>query len=363
DAAHAAQNRAFRALPTIGSPFARQTTKDDKNNHSPRIGIAWDLRGYSRSDLRGGYGIYYDQSFLNVPLFAVQQANPEIYANFTNSDDNLAIDSPPPAVPRPLTNPLPNSRGRMLDQDFESPYSQQWNMGFAQELGRNMSLEFDCVHILGLHEFTSLDINPRTGPLHNAQRSQSASSFPRILAPQFAAHAAELTAAFGTASPVARSDGRSRYDGFTVAFRRRYANHFQLNAHYTLSKAQAWFGQTGDFGNQGQNVFNKWDPTENFGPSDADERHRFVFSGIFDLKWGFQIAPIFQASSPRAYSIFPSCVCDINRDGVTVDRESRDGNDQHHLPPNTVRGDNFQQLNVRVSKFFNFGEQRKLGLF
>jgi hypothetical protein len=369
DEGHAAQNRVFRALQIIGSPFARHTPHTDKNNISPRIGFAWDFRGNSRSVLRGGYGIYYDQSFLNVPLFAVQQANPEIYANFTNSDDNLAIDSLPPAIPRPLTNPLPNSRGRMLDQDFESPYSQQWNLGFAQELGKNMALEFDYVHILGLHEFTSLDINPRPGPLRNLQRNNpSPPNSQRILAPLFAAHAAELTAAFGVPNPfaritVAQSDGRSRYDAFTVSFRRRYANKYQLNAHYTLSHAVAWFGQTGDFGNQAQNVFNKWDPTENFGPSDADERHRFVLSGIFDLKWGFQVAPIFQASSPRAYSIFPACVCDINRDGVTVDRESRDGNDQHHLPPNTVRGDNFQQLNVRVSKFFNFGEQRKLGLF
>src|SRR5205085_11485632 len=189
-----------------------------------------------------------------------QQANPAIYANFTNSDDNLAADSPPPAIPRPLTNPRPNSRGRMLDQDFESPYSEQWNVGFAQELGKNMALEFDYVHILGLHEFTSLDINPRTGPLNNAQRSQPSSAFPRLLAPQFAAHAAELIAAFGTASPfaritVAQSDGRSRYDAFTVAFNKRYANKYQLHAHYTLSKALAWFGQASDFGNQPQNVF------------------------------------------------------------------------------------------------------------
>jgi hypothetical protein len=369
DAGHAAENRAYRALKIIGSPFAQRLPHDDKNNYSPRIGFAWDFKGNARSVLRGGYGIYYDQSFLNVPLFAVQQANPEIYANFANTDDNLAIDSPPPTVPRPLTNPLPNSRGRMLDQDFESPYSQQWNMGFAQELGKNMALEFDYVHILGLHEFTSLDINPRPGPLRNLQRnSTTPPNSQRILAAQFAAHAAELTAAFGVPNPfaritVAQSDGRSRYDGFTVSFRRRYANHYQLNAHYTLSKAVAWFGQTGDFGNQAQNVFNKWDPTENFGPSDADERHRFVLSGIFDMKWGLQVAPIFQLASPRAYSIFPACLCDINKDGVTVDRESRDGNDQHHLPPNTVRGDNFKQLNVRVSKFFNFGEQRKLGLF
>ena len=368
DAGHAADNRAYRALKIIGSPWARSLPQNDKNNISPRIGFAWDFKGNSRSVLRGGYGIYYDQSFLNVPLFAVQQANPEIYASFLNDGDNLAGNSPPPTIPRPLTNPLPGSRGRMLDPDFESPYTQQWNLGYAQELGHNMALEFDYVHILGLHEFTGLDINPRTGPLLNAQRSQSASSFPRVLAPQFAAHAAELIAAFGTASPfarisVAQSDGRSRYDALTVSFKRRYANKYQLNAHYTLSKSQAWFGQTGDFGNAGQNAFNKFDPTENFGPTDADERHRFVLSGIFDLPWGFQVSPIFQMASSRAYSIFPSCVCDINRDGVTVDRESRDGNDQHHLPPNTIRGDMFSQLNVRVAKNFNFGEHRKLGLF
>src|SRR5678815_6157660 len=100
-----------------------------------------------------------DRSFLNVPLFAVQQANPEIYATFLNDGSNLSIDSPPPAVPRPLNNPLSGTRGRMLDPDFESPYTQQWNIGFAQEIGKDMALEFDYVHILGLHEFTGLDIN------------------------------------------------------------------------------------------------------------------------------------------------------------------------------------------------------------
>jgi hypothetical protein len=367
DSDHAAQNRAFRALQIIGSPYAAKVVTDDKNNFSPRIGFAWDVRGNSRSVLRGGYGVYYDQSFLNVPLFAVQQANTEIYATFLNDGTNLNASSPAPVIPRPLTNPLPGTRGRMLDPYFESPYSQQLNFGYAQEIGKDMALDFDYVHILGLHEFTSLDINPRIGPLIGSDRSSP--NPPRILAPQFAAHAAELTAAFGTASPfaritVAQSDGRSRYDAFTVAFKKRYSNKYQLNAHYTLSRGVAWFGQTGDFGNVAQNQFFKFDPAADFGPTDADERHRFVISGIFDLPYGFQVAPIFQMASPRSWSVFPSCVCDINKDGVTLEnREAVAGDDQHSLPPNTIKGDNFSQLNLRVSKFFNFGEQRKLGLF
>ena len=367
DNAHATENRTFQALKIIGSPFASKVVEDDKNNLSPRIGFAWDLKGDGRSVLRGGYGIYYDQSFLNVPLFAVQQANPEIYATFLNDGVNLSIDSPAPSIPRPLNTLLSGTRGRMLDPDFESPYTQQWNIGYAQEIGRDMAVEFDYVHILGLHEFTGLDINPRIGPLINAQRSDGNPA--RLLATQFAAHAAELTAAFGTATPLGRvslaqSDGRSRYDGFTAAFKKRYSNKFQLNAHYTLSKSQAWFGATADFGLQPQNLFEKFDPI-NFGPTGEDERHRFVVSGIFDLPWGFQIAPIYQLASARPYSLFPSCLCDINRDGVNNDRESVDPgkDDQHKLPINSQRGDSFSQLNVRASKFFKWGENYKLGLF
>jgi hypothetical protein len=88
-----------------------------------------------------------------------------------------------------------------------------------------------------------------------------------------------------------------------------------------------------------------------------------VLSGVFDLPWGLQVSPIFQVASARPYSLFPSCVCDINRDGITNDRETRDGNDQNHLPPATERGDDFKQVNLRVSKFFNFSERKRLGVF
>jgi outer membrane receptor protein involved in Fe transport len=366
DSKHQANNRVVRALQIIGNPYGG-VAHDDKNNFSPRVGFAWDINGNARSVIRGGYGMYFDQSFLNVPLFAVQQANTEIYATFANDGPNLSINSTAPAIPRPLVNPLPGTRGRMIDPDFESPFTQQWNLGFAQEIGSNSALEFDFVHILGLHEFIGFDINPRIGPLIGANRASP--NPPRLLDAQFAAHAAELIAAFGTATPfgrisLAQSDGRSNYNAFTVSFKRRYANKYQLNAHYTLARARAWFGATSDFGFGPMNQFNKWDAAADYGPTLEDERHRFVISGIFDLPAGFQVAPIFQLGSARPYNVFPSCVCDINKDGVTFnERDSPDGNDQHHLPPGTMRGDKFSQLNVRVSKFFNFGEHKKLGLF
>ncbi|MEN3333919.1 MAG: hypothetical protein V7641_3284 [Blastocatellia bacterium] len=371
DSKHQEQgSRVLKALQIIGHPLGTRVVKDDKNNFSPRFGFAYDFKGNGRQVIRGGYGVYYDQSFLNVPLFAVQQANPEIYATFFNDDPNLSLASPPPVIPRPLVNPLSGTRGRLLDPDFVSPYTQQFNVAYAQQIGKDAALEFDYVHILGLHEFTQLDANPRIGPLINAQRTDP--SPPRLLSAAFAAHAAELTAAFGTPTPfagirVAQSDGRSRYDAFTVSFTKRYSHNFLLNAHYTLARALAWFGIISDFGLQPQNAFNKFDAASDFGHPGEDERHRFVVSGVFNLPKGFELSPILQLSSARPYSILPDPgsggAGDINRDGVVNDRETRDGDDQHHLPPGTERGDKFSQVNLRVGWTHKFTENLKISLF
>jgi hypothetical protein len=86
------------------------------------------------------------------------------------------------------------------------------------------------------------------------------------------------------------------------------------------------------------------------------------------MPWGFQLSPILQLASARPFSILPAgsaggSTPDLNKDGVLNDRETRDGNDQNKLPPNTERGDNFKQLNIRVSKFFKWRESMRLGLF
>ena len=194
----------------------------------------------------------------------------------------------------------------------------------------------------------------------------------RFLDAEFRAHVEEITAAFQQPVPfgsilVIQSDGRSRYDALTLSLKKQYSHGFQFNAHYTLSRAVAWFGTIGDFEAAPQNSFNKFDAKSDFGYPGEDERHRFVISGIIDGPWGLQLAPIVQLASARRYSILPASGSrgggDINQDGNFNDRETRDGNDQHHLPPGTERGDNLAQFDLRVSKFFRQGERKKLSVF
>ena len=374
DSAHQKDNRAFKLFQILGNRFGSRIARDDRNNFSPRIGFAWDIKGDRHSVLRGGFGLYYDQPYLDVPLHSVQQANPEIFAVILNNSANLSFASPPPVFKRPLINPPIGfgeiTTGSLIDPSLVAPYTQQTNIGFAREIRRDMVIEFDYIHILGLHEYTETDVNPMIGPLIGADRKTPTRA--RALDAEFAAHEGRITAAFGQPVPfgsiiATQSDGRSRYDALTVSFRKVFSDRYQLNAHYTLSRAVAWFGRISDFEALPQNPFNKFDSTQDFGPASEDERHRFVFSGIFELPLGFQTSTILQLASARPYSVLPDPGSgsggDINQDGNFNDRETRDGNDQHHLPPGTERGDTFAQVNLRISKYFKIRDKMKLGLF
>jgi len=45
------------------------------------------LTGSGKHVLRAGYGIYFGQPFINIPLFMIQQANPTLFAtvSYTNN--------------------------------------------------------------------------------------------------------------------------------------------------------------------------------------------------------------------------------------------------------------------------------------
>src|SRR5206468_3181785 len=55
--------------------------KNDNLDISPRVGFSYDLLGNGRFVLRGGYGLYFGQTFENIPLFMIQQANSQVFAN------------------------------------------------------------------------------------------------------------------------------------------------------------------------------------------------------------------------------------------------------------------------------------------
>src|SRR5205814_6930300 len=92
-------SRTYQYLQKVNSPFAAGLPKNDMNNFSPRFGFALDLTGSGHHIVRGGWGMYFGQTFQNIPLFMEQQANATVYTGTLNLVASGLNDPNAPIVP------------------------------------------------------------------------------------------------------------------------------------------------------------------------------------------------------------------------------------------------------------------------
>jgi len=315
-----AKSRTYQLLRAINSPYAG-IPEDDTLDFSPRVGFAYDLTGSGNNIIRGGYGLYYDQVFLNIPLFMIQQANPTLFAtvfsingsgpgnacksacivpgtNIPLSSYRLGID-PQPTIPQPLTSLIGGAVGRLMSPDYRNPYSQQWNIGFAHSFSPSTALEVDYVHTLGLHEEKRQILNyldPTNDPTQPCTPADCTGGT-RVLSSALAAAGQPQIARISMETPW----GRSRYDGLNVSLRRRLAKRFSVNATYTLSKGLAYNGNAASYSNTVTDPRSPLLPSD-FGVVPNDERHHVGLGAFVQLPWGFEVAPVLQAGSARPYN-------------------------------------------------------------
>jgi hypothetical protein len=159
---------------------------------------------------------------------------------------------------------------------------------------------------------------------------------------------------------VKDSSGKSRTDLLTFKFQQRLPR-VTLQAHYTLASAFAYGGSWGARAGSGtpQSAMDPLGPGE-WGPTGQDERHRMVATGVFDLPYGIQISPVYQLASARPYNL--TAGTDLNADGNNNDRWINPATGKQ-VSINAGRGDPTQVLDVRSTKFFALGAERKIGVF
>ena len=98
---------------------------DDTNNIAPRFGVIWDPFKDGRTAMRGGYGLYIDQVFLNPPLNVVlaQRANDITIVN--------------PGYPDPFTRGTVQSATPSISvasENIRTPESRSVSLGVKREL-------------------------------------------------------------------------------------------------------------------------------------------------------------------------------------------------------------------------------------
>lgn len=389
-AAAAAQEGLNYIKDTWGDESALRRRTANWKEFQPRIGFAWDPKGSGKFVVRGGYGIAFDQIFQNLTLFGLQLSNPFIYTTVLDCTGAAGGGCPNFATYRPFVDPLPappafstslpfgSSPVRINDPHLTDPYAQQWSIGQAWEFRPDWAFSADYYHVLGIHEQRALNANPRIRTTCDPAYGGNAAD-PRCVS---GTGTRFLDAAFAASGVGAgrigeirklTANNRSRYDGFNFVLRKRFSHNYTLQASYVLAWSRAWGGvPTASYLGTGARVDfrDQFKPNE-YGPTNFDERHRVVISGVFNLPHGFEIAPIFQAASARPFH-FRSGV-DTNGDGVsnvndrvcvgsTTSRAIVTRGCQQ-IKVNSLRGDPLVQLDVRFGYGFKFKETMALRLY
>ena len=238
----------------------------DKNNFAPRVGFAWTIGDDGNTVVRGGYGVYYDQSAL-----APGEA---LYFNRPYFDFNLFFALP--GLPLTVNNPFPAffpfalpDSALAIQRDLRTAYMQHWSTSVQQQLGRSRVLEVAYVGSKGTKLLSARDIN-------QPQPSVLPLGLPFVPRPN----------PFFDDITQIESRANSRYDSLQVRFQQRLDFGLAMLGSYTLSKseddASNFFSSAGDpnFPQDSNNL------RPERGPSNFDSRHRFVLSYSYELPFG-----------------------------------------------------------------------------
>ena len=335
----------------------------DPTNVAPRVGFAWRAMKDDRVVIRGGYGIYFSRTSGLLLSTAILQNGIDVLTYTLTTGlpkyPNILTASPGPAAPPDIN---------VMDPNFKTARTQQFSLQTEMRLDRNSSLTVGYLGVNGTHLTRTRDINlfPETAVtgyicptavLCTAATGSPVTyyrhggSTPGIVRPN---------AAFGRIS-LFDSGANSIYHGVFAQYSHRFANNFQVLSSYTFSKVidtrpdntSVVSGNAGDDAKVAQDTLL---PNYDRGPGDADIRHKFVFSGVWDLNYAkniqnramrailsdWQFSLISQLQSGRPFNSTVSG--DVNADANTAnDRVPGVGR-------NTVRGPAFETADIRLTR-------------
>ena len=318
-------------------PFINPATRGDRNNVQPRIGVAWDLGSSGSSVLRASYGVY--NAVVRNGSFGTELAN--------LLQSNITIRNPSYPDPYGGKDPLtfastapPNIT--IVNDDIVNPLAQTTDVGFSQQLTKNLALQVDAVYTKGSAAAVTSNVNtpdPVTGlrPLP---------AWGRIL----------------QISPA----GESKYRALYVRLDRPFANRLQYMASYTLAKSEDNLAS-----------INYYDRAADWGASNLDRRHTLVVSGSASLPLSLTLGGVWTLRSPMPFSAIAGR--DLNNDGAVTDlvpgtsRNSgqrslnldavnayRAANGLTPIPAGQFDSNRYNSLDVRLTRTFNVTSSKKL---
>ena len=189
-----------------------------------------------------------------------------------------------------------------INRNFDNPYVQQWNLNVERQITNSLGLTVAYVGSEGTHLRVAQNLNQlelETGAACGANPS------PCLVRPFPALSAASPIKPNSKIGNIieANSGGTSNYNALWLTLNKRFSHGLQFNTSYTYSKSLDNVSQN----NNTVLLQNSLNLAGNRALSDFDTRHRFVFSGFYQLPfkgnrlvsgWEFGIINILQSGNP-----------------------------------------------------------------
>lgn len=341
----------------------------DSNNIAPRLAFAWDPKDDHKTSVHAAYGLFYDNHITAVAgitdLIDGRDKVRTLVARFPSS--LVGWRAPDHRAPEAAVGTFP-SLVISIDPGLKTPYAHHVSAGVEREIAAKYSVSANVVYARGFNQLGTIDYNPLVPALGAGRR------------PEDTVHPATGQPVPGSSASILQytSYGETWYRGLTLSVTRRLSENLQFLMSYTLSKAEdnstdfqsAFIPQDNGRGRDQANpngVPVGFNAGLEKGPSTQDQRHRFVFSGLYALPGNIQLATIITAASGRPYNILAGA--DLNGDGdggaFPSDRARRDP-----LDPSSSAGRNTGTLprqatvDLRVSRRFPLGGEASVdGIF
>ena len=344
----------------------------DKNNFGPRAGFSYAPN--EKTVVRGGFGLFYGRT----PAIVTGTAHSQNGINVTGVNLNAGqIVTAGLVYPAILTAPpagfSANPNLFLFASNYVQPYIEQGRLGVEREVMKGLSLSATYLYYHGVHLTRTRDINlqapvatafsTNTTPVQTFTFLRFPSTRPTTLARATGQQYSRIN--------IFESASHSLYNGLAVQATKRLSHGFQFIAAYTYSKAKDDRpDQTAVVvgADDSKIVENQFTPSADYGRSDTDLRHRFVFSPIYQwgkIKWSEN--PVVRALfSDYTFSTIMQFQSGLAYSALVSGDPNNDGNRSNDRLPGTVRNQftspAVYQFDMRLTRAIHFGEKMRVQL-
>lgn len=250
--------------------------RSDRNNFSPRFGLAWDVEGNGRTAVRASYGVFYE------PLTAEMAGGvlaPQPFGLVVNRDvTQLSAPFGGTVNPFPFsvsttnaTFVLPVNIPKSYDPGLRNPYTMNYSVGVQRQLSGSLMADVAYVGSVSrkgimMRELNIAQLTPGATTGNTNAR--------RIYAPTYAS----IGQLF--------SDSNANYNSLQMQLQKRFSRGFTLSSSYTWAKAIDENSGSNAFAQLSQQSYqNPLDRRAERAAGDFDVRHRWAASFLYELPY------------------------------------------------------------------------------